>query len=150
MNPLSQNVWKLPPRIKVFEALGAVADGRVTLSDTGAIVLSSDGSKTYTVKYHEGRNMISANDNGSRWQGYMGYPAIALLMKLGKLSYDGTVAESLKAIPWKKINTEYKNDWKKVEEFLFQTRDREKLETFANAVLAEIQQRSFYKFQKLQ
>lgn len=56
-----------------------------------------------------------ANDNGSYWQGYLGYPSIAYLFACGLILYDRKVAESLKDIPWKKINTEFKNDWSKTE-----------------------------------
>lgn len=143
-------VWKLPPRIKIFEALGALADGRVELTETGATVASSDASKTYLVKYDEARNMITANDNGSKWQGYLGYPSIALLMKHGKLSFDQVLADSLKGIEWKKINTQYKNDWDNVESWLFETRDKGQLESFAGKILDEIQSLSFQRFQKLQ
>ena len=40
--------WKMPPLIKVYEAMGAVGDGRVRIVDeANALVTSSDGSKTY-------------------------------------------------------------------------------------------------------
>jgi hypothetical protein len=140
-------IWKLPPRIKIFEALGAIADERIQRTDTGASVASSDASKTYLVKYDETRNMIAADDNGSKWQGHLGYPSIALLMKQGKLSFDQSLADGLKGIEWKKINTQYKNDWDKVESWLFETRDKEKLISFATKVLDEIQSASLHRFQ---
>ena len=43
--------WKMPPLIKIYEALGAIADGRVQLEgEEHATVLSSDRSKTYDVE----------------------------------------------------------------------------------------------------
>jgi len=46
--------WKIPPPIKVYEALGAIGDGRVRTIDNddaaGAWdVVSSEGAKTYRV-----------------------------------------------------------------------------------------------------
>lgn len=104
-------MWKLPPKIKILEALGCVADDRVSLTKHGALVMSSDGSKSYTVTFVEDSMEITANDNGSYWQGYTGYPIIAFLMVKGVIAYDKKVSESLSHIPWKKLNTQYKNDY---------------------------------------
>ncbi len=44
--------WKVPPKAKIYEALTAVADGRVKLTGgETAEVLSSDGTKTYIVEW---------------------------------------------------------------------------------------------------
>jgi len=73
------NSWKMPPLIKVYEALGALGDGRVRIVDSRrALVTSSDGTKTYEVETSEDGREISSNDNASYWQGYLGYPAIAV------------------------------------------------------------------------
>ena len=78
--------WKLPPRAKVFEAFSAVADGRVRLTGPGsATVTSSGGDKTYDVEWSEDGRTIAANDNASYWQGYLGYPALAVLLERGEL-----------------------------------------------------------------
>jgi hypothetical protein len=68
-------LWKMPPLAKVYEALGAIGDGRVRIEDTRhAFVTSSDGTKTYEVETnHDGRE-ISSNDNASFWQGYLATP----------------------------------------------------------------------------
>ena len=71
--------WKNPPKIKVYEALGCIADNRIEVNENEAKVYSSSREKYYTVKYD--RNSIMSNDNGSYWVGYLGYPSIALLMK---------------------------------------------------------------------
>lgn len=43
--------WKLPPKIKVYEALGCVVDGRVELvGEHEARVYSSSRGKSYVVK----------------------------------------------------------------------------------------------------
>lgn len=111
--------WKLPPRIKIYEALGCLADDRLSHNEKGAQVVSSEGTKTYTVIFDAERKMICANDNGSYWQGYLGYPAIAYLMKTGILLFDSQIASHLQGIAWKKINQLHKNDWKKTEEWIY-------------------------------
>lgn len=110
--------WKMPPKIKIYEALGCVADGRVRVDDTGASVTSSSGGKDYEVTYDEKTRILSSNDNASYWQGYIGYPGIAYLMKLKLLPFDARVADWLRGIAWKEINTKFKNDWTRTEEFV--------------------------------
>jgi hypothetical protein len=105
--------WKLPPPIKVYEALGSIADSRVTLHDGGASVGSSSGNKVYEVTYDRVSKEIGANDNASYWRGYLGYPAIAYLLMTGTIPYDQHVAVSLRGIPWKDVNTKFKNDYEK-------------------------------------
>ncbi len=47
---MSSTYLRMPPRIKVLEALGALADGRVeVINDKEALVKSSDGTRTYKV-----------------------------------------------------------------------------------------------------
>lgn len=103
--------WKLPPIIKVYEALGAIADKRIIVSKDKAEVYSSEGNKKYDVIYSESDNAIMVNDNGSYWVGYLGYPAIAFLMENGALEYISEYGEALKGVEWKKINTKNKNDF---------------------------------------
>lgn len=100
---------KLPPIEKIHEAYSAIADGRVTLTDTQAEVFSSDMAKKYLVKWND--EIYSSNDNASYWKGYLGYPIIAVLMLQGKLSYDQEIAEHFKGINWKKLNTAHKNNY---------------------------------------
>ena len=77
--------WKLPPAAKVYEAFGAVADGRVHLGAPGqAEVVSSGGDRRYTVEWTDDLATIAANDNASYWQGYLGYPAVAVLLAVGR------------------------------------------------------------------
>lgn len=109
--------WALPPIIKVYEALGCVADGRIELSGDKAKVYSSSGNKFYTVTFNPDTKEIMCNDNGSFWQGYLGYPAIAFLMQIDLIPYNQKLAELLKNIEWKDINTKYKNDWAKTQEY---------------------------------
>ncbi|MFI7116121.1 hypothetical protein [Amycolatopsis sp. NPDC049868] len=107
--------WKPSPVIKIYEALGAVADGRVEIDGDTARVTSSDKAKTYDVRHDPAAGSITANDNGSYWQGYLGYPGIAYLMERGVLAYDSGLTAGLAGVPWKELATRYRNDWAKVE-----------------------------------
>jgi hypothetical protein len=102
--------WKMPPLIKIYEALGALADGRVQLADEQrALVVSSDGAKIYEVELRG--QVISANDNASYWQGYLGYPAIAVMIARGLLPADPAALTALRGIPWKELNNRFHNDY---------------------------------------
>ena len=117
--------WKFPPIVKIYEALGAVADGRVAeANDHSATVTSSSGDKNYTVEWADNFEWITSNDNASFWQGYVGYPIIAVLLKKGVLHFDEKTAEFLKGVPWKKINTKHKNKFDKtIDEVLENVRE---------------------------
>jgi hypothetical protein len=106
--------WKMPPPIKVYEALGAIGDGRVRLEDDRhALVESSEGDKTYQVELSDDGHEISSNDSASYWQGYLGYPAIAVLLMRGLYRPPANVIDALAGIPWKEINRRFKNDFDK-------------------------------------
>ena len=72
---------KLPPIEKIYEAYSAIADNRIALHENYAAVLSSDKSKEYTVGWNG--NVYTSDDNATYWQGYAGYPVIAVLMEAG-------------------------------------------------------------------
>ena len=104
--------WKLPPRAKVFEALTAVADGRVRLTGPGsATVTSSGGDKTYDVEWSDDDRTISANDNASYWQGYLSYPTVAVLLVRGELHAAEDAVAALAGIPWHELNQRYRRDY---------------------------------------
>lgn len=107
--------WKKPPIIKIYEALGAIADERITITETStsARVYSSSGNKYYEVSYDPENQAIMANDNASYWKGTLGYPAIAFLLTKGVLQYRADIAILLKGIAWKDINQKYRNDFEK-------------------------------------
>lgn len=105
--------WGHPPTIKIYEALGAMADGRVEVDGDTAKVYSSSGNKFYMVTYDAAERAIMANDNGSYWKGYLGYPSIAYLLETGGLEYKPQLAKLLKGVAWKDINQKYKNDFEK-------------------------------------
>ena len=111
---MTKQFWKQPPREKIFEALGAIADGRVSLTGSNsAAVVSSSGTKTYEVVWKEGETAFSSNDNASFWQGYLGYPILAVLMRLGRITFDPDIADLLKGVPWKSVNQQFRNDYRK-------------------------------------
>jgi len=104
--------WKMPPLAKVYEALGAIGDGRVRIEDAHrASVTSSDGEKVYTVESSADGAEISSNDNASFWQGYLGYPAIAILIARGLIDVDQNAIRALAGVPWKELNTRYRHDY---------------------------------------
>lgn len=98
-----------PPRIKVLEALGAIADGRIKqVGDNDYIAISSDGSRKYRVHLDLGKGMADSTDNGTTYRGYMGYPIVAALMLKGVLPYNSKIANALKGVKWKELNDKYK------------------------------------------
>ena len=105
-------LWLMPPRIKILEALGTIADERIKVKGNTATVESSMHEKTYSVAFD--KDSITSNDNGSFYKGYLGYPSIAFLMLKGILPYDEKIAKSLKDIKWKELNEKIK-DYNKVE-----------------------------------
>jgi hypothetical protein len=116
------STWKSPPKAKIYEALSAVADGRVKLmGGEKAEVVSSEGTKMYHVEWSPDLSHITSNDNASYWQGYMGYPIIAVLMALGKLGYRNDVANFLAGVPWKQMNRRFRNDYTKATDSVLDT-----------------------------
>ena len=133
--------WDYPPLPKYYEALGAVADNRLQIDGNTGRVYSSSGNKYYDITYDPESNSIMANDNASYWKGYLGYPAIAFLMKKGVLGYDETVANILKGTPWKDINQKFKNDFDKALECVLSSKtgeERKSLEAFVNKLEQEV------------
>ncbi len=102
---------KLPPVEKIYEAYSAISDKRVVMEENSAKVFSSDKSKEYTVTWND--DIYSSNDNASYWQGYAGYPMIAVLMLQNRISSDSSVTEFFKNINWKELNAKYKGKYSK-------------------------------------
>lgn len=101
---------KLPPIEKIYEAYSALADNRVTLKENYALVLSSDGSKSYTVEWLA--DTYSSTDNASYWQGYAGYPIIGVLIKQQKLHVNRNLVSHFADVNWNSLNKKYKRDYK--------------------------------------
>lgn len=100
---------KLPPIQKILEAYTAIVDNHVHLTAEQAEVTSSNEAKNYTVIWDN--DVYRSNDNATYWQGYAGYPVIAVLMLQGKLPYDQKLAENFKAVDWNTINKKYKRNY---------------------------------------
>ena len=132
---------KNPPRIKVLEALGAIADERVkVLNDNECEVISSEGDRVYKVVIKG--DLVSSNDNGTVYRNYIGYPIISCLMLLKRIPYNEKLSNALKGIPWRKLNEQYKS-YAKVEEIIFSIAkergiNKEELENFIKVVLYEL------------
>ncbi len=100
---------KLPPIVKIYEAYTCIADNRIEISENEAIVSSSDGKKKYTVKWKE--NEYASNDNATFWQGYPGYPILAILMLQNKLNYNKEIADLFKGVNWHTLNEKFKRNY---------------------------------------
>jgi hypothetical protein len=136
--------WKLPPRAKIFEAFTAVADGRVRLTGPGsATVTSSGGDKTYDVGWSDDDRTVTANDNASYWQGYLGYPAVAVLLTVGALHADGAIVGLLAGVPWHELNARFKRDYDAAVDSVLadleeQGADRARIVAEVDAVMAQL------------
>lgn len=102
----------LPPIEKVYEAWSAIADGRVVLlGPNEARVVSSDGTKTYTVIYNPDTDTYQSNDNATAWQHYPGYPVLAMMMLRDKLPLDLSAALLWGGVNWNQLNLRYKRNY---------------------------------------
>jgi len=129
---------RLPPRIKVLEAFGAVVDGRVRLVGEGRCeVVSSEGDRVYNVVVEGG--FVYSNDNGTLYRGYVGYPILACLMAEGKLPIDAELGEKLRGVPWRRLNEQYKR-YEEVLQRIYAERgiERERAEAYIDAVLRRL------------
>ena len=138
-------LWKMPPIAKVYEAIGAIGDGRLRVEDARrAFVTSSEGTKIYEVEISEDGREISSNDNASYWQGYLGYPAIAVMIARGLIHRPAeAVVHALAGVAWKELNTRYRNAYDRtIEEVLAQAaahgNDADTIRAAAAMVLDEV------------
>ncbi|SHH56481.1 hypothetical protein SAMN02745823_00306 [Sporobacter termitidis DSM 10068] len=112
---------KLPPVEKIYEAYSAIADGRVAMRTGEAAVRSSNGQKEYTVTWDD--KAYTSNDSATYWQGYAGYPVIAVLLLQGRLPLDRGAAAKFKGIDWTALNTRFKRDYAKAAAAVFDAMD---------------------------
>lgn len=101
---------KLPPREKIPEAYTAIIDNRIKLFNNYAEVLSSDNTKSYLVKWNN--NTYYSNDKSTYWQGYPGYPVIAILMLQNKLNCNKNILKYFRNINWNALNKNNKRNYK--------------------------------------
>ena len=131
--------YKTPLIMKVYEALGAIADGRIRVDGNEAKVVSSQKTKTYKVIYDPRLNTIVASDSGTFWQRYVSYPSIALLLEKGIIDYDKSVVAELKGFVWKDIADSYKHDYEAMEKYILsKAKDSEKVRLECQRILTEI------------
>jgi len=109
--------WAKPPKIKIYEAVGTVVDGRVEINGNSGKVFSSSGNKFYSVEWDGGKKII-CNDNASYYVGYLGYPAIAFLIEKKNISFSEMARSVLGGIKWKDLNTRFKNDYLKLMDYV--------------------------------
>ncbi|MEM5868827.1 MAG: hypothetical protein QXL09_02655 [Candidatus Aenigmatarchaeota archaeon] len=146
-----QIYWKIPPKVKIYEALGCIADNHVKfISEKEAIVTSSEGNRKYYVTFDLDKNFINSDDNGSKFKGYLGYPSIAILMLKGILPFDKRISDALKGIKWKRLNDKFKDYNKTIEEALRIAKERgvdeKDIENFVSQVMDEIKSKKFVRF----
>ena len=116
---------KLPPIEKIAESYTAIIDNRIELHEDFAVCKSSDGSKSYDIRWKD--NVYYSNDNSTYWQGYIGYPVIAVLMLKGKLPLNREILKYFKGINWKALNKKHKNKYSEaLDEVLIDLTDEEK------------------------
>lgn len=106
---------KLPPKIKIIEALSAVADERIIvedlLSNEWKCYSASSPWKTYKILYNEKENTILSNDNWSTNQWFLWYPSIAFLLKIWKIKYDDSILKMVKKINRVDIKEKVRKDY---------------------------------------
>lgn len=130
---------KMPPIEKIPEAYTAIEDDRITLLEDSATVKSSNGEKEYIIKWRG--NVYYSNDNSTYWQGYPGYPVLAILMLQNKISLNREISKYFQGVNWNQLNKENKRDYKKsLEKILEEVSLEEKNKIFEemNKVYEEI------------
>ena len=123
---------KQPPVAKVYEALTAIASNRIELKESEAIAYSSDNKKSYKIEWND--NEYSSNDNATFWQGYAGYPVIAVLLLQGKISYNEEILPYLKDINWHEINEQFKRNYDQAVESVLNKLDKDTKENIIKNV----------------
>ena len=130
--------WKLPPELKVMEALSAVADNRVhVVSSEKAEITDNTKTKKFSVVWKSEDNTIDSDDSGSAYGGYISWPPLAFLMVLGVLPYDMYLGRKLASVPWSRLKDKYKDHDSVAREAVFgwEPQDRERLKKFNDWIL---------------
>mgnify|MGYP001772501258 CR=1 FL=1 len=155
---MGYKVLRGPPRIKILEAAGSIADGRVKIlrdeaSRVEAIVGSSLGDRSYRVVLSIAGPkavMASSDDNGTRFRGYIGYPIVAVMMLKGLLPRDPVVEEALRGVQWRVLNERFKSYERVLEEVFKSVESRlgrgvvERVKAYMGRVEAELSSYKVY------
>ncbi len=135
----------------MYEALGAVADGRIEISGNNGKCYSSSGNKYYDITFDPESYKIMSNDNTSYWTEELGYPAVAFLLKKGVLEYRAELANLLKGIPWKEVNQKFKNDFDAALEYILADMEKggkEELDKYTQLLVEEVKKLNLKKLGK--
>ncbi|MFT8908012.1 MAG: hypothetical protein ABF908_04185 [Lentilactobacillus diolivorans] len=142
---MTDTTRKQTPIAKVYEALSAIADNRITMRDTDALITSSNYSKCYTVRISD--DLYSSNDNATYWQHYAGYPIVAVLIKQGKLvlpNHSKELLAAFKDINWKKLNLAHKNNYDQaVSDFLNRSAQPDQIKQLVQVIFDQLNQLPF-------
>ncbi|MCE4610405.1 MAG: hypothetical protein F7B17_00350 [Desulfurococcales archaeon] len=101
---------RLPPRVKVLEAAGAIGGGRVNIIEAGRVYKALVASSGRPLKYRvavapeQGYIRVYSDDNGTVHRGYIGYPIISVMMLMGILPRDSEVEKALADVNWYEVN----------------------------------------------
>lgn len=131
---------KMPPMEKIPEAYTAIEDGRIEMFTDHAIVKSSNNEKEYLIKWQD--NIYYSNDNSTYWQGYPGYPIIAILMLQGKITLNREISKYFQNINWHELNKKNKRNYQKsLEDILkdISPKEQENINKEIKKVFMEIQ-----------
>ncbi|KRL54140.1 hypothetical protein [Furfurilactobacillus rossiae] len=121
---------KQPPIAKLYEAYSAIADHRVQQPDVNRWqITSSDNAQYYTVISSDDAQTFSSNDNATYWQGYPGYPILAVWLTLGVLPINQKILPTFEKINWHARNEAVHNHYEQaINQFLSeQTGDMAKI-----------------------
>ena len=102
---------KLPRGLVVVGVVAALSVGMAAFA--GAASADYGPGATYQVEISRDGREISSNDNASYWQGYLGYPGIAVMLARGFYDPSENSVKAPAGIPWKEINRRFKNDYGK-------------------------------------
>ena len=125
---------------KIPEAYTTIEDGRINLYNDYALVKSSNNEKEYLIKWQD--NIYYSNDNSTYWQGYPGYPIIAVLMLQGKISLNREISKYFQNINWHELNKQNKRNYQKsLEDILkdISPKEQENINKEIKKVFMEIQ-----------
>lgn len=118
-------IWKKPHISKIYEALSAIADGRIEVKGNRAKCYSLSSENFYDIEYDPINGGIMSNDNSAYYTFALSYPMIAYLMLIGKIPYNEKLVEILPNICWKDIDQGFKNDYDKSIKFVLGELKRE-------------------------